>query len=156
YHALPAPYALRFITDQVARAQINDGGTPGSAAAANVGDPLMTALLILNTRGVERETIAASEKLQKARRKSGKLPIPSYQRVNAAPYVTAIQMRGKARARGEDQGGTHASPVPHLRIGHPRTYADGHVTFIRDTLVNVEASQRAEFLRTRSHYTVKA
>ena len=126
------------------------------AAAGNVIDPLMIALLMLNTTGVERETVRASEKLQRARAKSGKRPIPPYQRMTETElYVTALTAGGKRRARGEDQGGTHASPVPHLRMGHPRTYANGQTTFIRETLVRVSPEARAAFQSSRSHYTVE-
>jgi hypothetical protein len=129
---------------------------PANAAAGNVLDPLMTALLILSTRGVMRETVAVSEKLQKARRKSGKEPIPPYDRVFSAPYVTAIQAR-RARGRHEPKGGTHASPIGHLRMGHLRTYASGVQTFVRDALVNMSEDARKAWLTgNRSHYTVKS
>lgn len=151
YDCRIAPSTIRWLEGY------DNGGknNPMSAAAANIGDPVMAGLMILNTRNVERETVRVPDKLNKARTKNGKPPIPPYDRVNAAPYVTAIMMRGKQRERSEGQGGTHASPVPHLRMGHPRTYADGRSIFIRDTLVNVTDDRRAEFLRTRSHYTVR-
>jgi hypothetical protein len=153
YRVLVAPAQIRFSPGELGE-HVNGGMTPTASAAANVGDPLMTALMILNTRNITRETVRVSDKLQNARRKSGKLPIPPYDRVNAAPYVTAILTRRKAGDR-VDLGGHHASPVPHLRLGHPRVYANGSSTFVRDTLVNVAKGARDEFLRTRSHYTVE-
>jgi hypothetical protein len=155
YRCIVAPNLIRYVDDDEASAQVNNGGAPDGAAAGNVGDPLMTALSILHTRNVERETIRVSDKLQRARKSSGKLPIPPYDRVVTAPYVTAILNRGKRRARSEDHGGHHASPIAHIRRGHPRTYADGSRTFIRDTLVNVSDAARAEFHSTRTHYTTK-
>lgn len=135
----------------------NNGMDPGSSAAGNVLDPLMTAMLILSTRGIPRETVRAPEKLQKARRKNGKPPIPSYERVMSAPYVTVIQAR---KARGRDVvglGGTHASPVAHLRMGHNRTYANGVKTWVRDSLVNfTEEAKLAWRTGNRSHYEVRS
>jgi hypothetical protein len=150
YHCSVAPAMIRFMPGEEGR-RANNGDTPQASAAGNIGDPLMTALMILNTKDIERTTIRAPDKLQKARSKSGKLPIPPYDRVNAAPYVTAILSRRKAGDR-VDLGGHHASPVPHIRRGHPRVYANGSSTFVRDTLVNVANGARDEFLRTRSHY----
>jgi len=155
YYAMMAPAALRFQRDPEHWARANNGKDEQASAAGNVGDPLMAAILILSTRNVQRETICAPMKLQNARRKSGKPPIPNYDRVDAALYVTAIVTRGHRRERGEDQGGSHRSPVPHIRIGHPRTYATGRSIFIRDTLVAVTDEQRAAFKSTRSHYEVK-
>lgn len=126
--------------------------TPELAAASNLADPLMAALLILNTRNIRRETIKVKDSLNKARARSGKPPIPPYDMVHSAPYVTAMN-GGNARARGVDRGGTHASPIPHIRRGHMRHYDNGKASFVRDTLVNVEDKARANFLRT--HYEVK-
>jgi hypothetical protein len=154
YYCSVAPAQIRFIDHPKLQAEANNGGTPSSAAAGNIGDPLMAALMILNTRNVTRETVMVGARLQVARRRSGKLPIPPYDRVDTTQYVTAILARGH-RARGADKGGTHSSPIPHLRMGHPRQYATGRSIFIRDTLVNVTDEQRAAFQRTRSHYTVQ-
>jgi hypothetical protein len=152
YKAIVAPSMLRFLLEPYG-AEFNNGGSPESAAAGNIGDPLMTALLILNTRGVDRETIACPPKLAKARLKSGKRPIPPFDRVNTQPYVTALLARRSSG--GEDRGGHHASPTPHIRRGHPRVYATGRSIFIRDTLVGVPDDQRASFKSQRSHYTTK-
>jgi hypothetical protein len=155
YLATVAPASCRFVVDEKAALEINVGGSPAAAAAGNIGDPLMTALIILNTRNIDRETVRVSDKLQKARRKNGKPPIPPFDRVHTVGYVTAIQSRGHRRDRSEDQGGTHASPVPHLRMGHPRNYATGNTIFIKDTLVNVPLEQRKMFKSARSHYTAQ-
>ena len=156
YWSSMMPSMLRYHVDPEQRKRANgDAPTAHAGAAGNVGDPLMTALLILSTRNVERETVRAPIKLQNARRKSGKPTIPDYDRVNAAQYVTAILLRGRRRERGEDQGGTHRSPIPHIRLGHPRQYATGRSIFIADTLVNVPAEKRAAFKSNRSHYVVK-
>jgi hypothetical protein len=127
----------------------NNGGSAEAAAAGNVLDPLMTALMILSTNGVQRETVRASDKLQRARAKNGKPPVPSYDRVDVLPYVTAI-MAKRPGERAEPKGGHHASPIPHLRRGHVRTYASGSKTFIRDSLVNFTDEAKDTF--RRSHY----
>lgn len=151
YAARAAPSIWRYMPDSAA--VMNRGGTPESAAAGNVLDPLMTCLMMLSTNGIERETIHADAKLQKSRARSGKPPIPSYDRVDSKPYVTAMMLRGRPRA-GDNAGGTHASPVPHIRRGHLRTYASGVQSFIRDTLVNVTEDTRLSWLG-RSHYEAR-
>lgn len=154
YHCSAIPSVWRYLPD-VDEAGGNNGLSPAQAAAGNVLDPLMTALLILSTRGIARETVTVPDKLQKARAKNGKPPIPPYDRVFSAPYVTAIQAR-RARGRAEPKGGTHASPVPHLRMGHPRTYASGVQVFVRDALVNMSDDARRAWITGRSHYAVKS
>ena len=151
YHCVALPSVWRFMPG----AEAINRAPPANAAAGNVLDPLMTALLIINTRGVERTTVAVSDKLQKARAKNGKPPIPSYERVDSRLYVTAIEAR-RARGRSEPKGGHHASPIGHLRMGHPRTYASGVVRFIPDTLVNMSDDAKAAFRNNRSHYEVRS
>jgi hypothetical protein len=153
FGAMMSPNTIRYMPGEYG-VKLNNGKSPAGSAAGNVGDPVMLALLILNTRNVERETIHAPAKLNKARLKNRKEPIPPYDVVHSAPYVTAIANRGKRRERGEDQGGTHASPIPHIRLGHPRDYASGLSIFIKDTLVNAGDQARDAFLN-RSHYEVR-
>ena len=161
YHCSIAPASIRFVADPEIYQRMNNGGTPQTAAAGNIGDPVMTALLILNTRNIERETIAVAAKLNKARAKSGKPPIPPYDRVHTQPYVTAILGSGQRRSAGPGTG-SHASPQFHIRRGHPRHYsaerwkgAAGKSIFIPDTLVNATEEQRAAFKTNRSHYRVR-
>lgn len=151
YHCSAMPSPWRFLPGVEG---MNNGIPPANAAAGNVLDPLMCALLILSTRGIERRTITVSEKLQKARRKNGKPPIPPYDQVLSAPYVTAIMAR-RARGRHAPRGGTHASPIPHLRMGHPRILASGVQTFVRDALVAMTDDAKKAWAG-RSHYAVKA
>ena len=155
YHAIASPNIVRFDNDPRVKELLNNGGSPEAAAAGNVGDPTMTAMLILATRNVERQTIRADETLQKSRIKRGKPPIPNYDVVNSTPYVTAIQARGARREPGEKLGGHHRSPVPHIRMGHPREYASGRSIFIPDTLVNVPPELRQGFKGRRSYYEFK-
>lgn len=149
-----APSMFRFIVDDEWRAVQNNGLSPQQAASANIGDPVVCCLLILATRGVERETIRAPDKLQRARMKNRKPPIPNYDRVMTEPYVTAILARGH-RERGEGLGGHHASPQVHIRRGHPREYATGRSVWIPDTLVNATDEQRTNFKANRTHYEIR-
>jgi hypothetical protein len=143
------PSAWRFLPEFAA---MNNGISPQNSAAGNVLDPLMTALLMLSTNGVPRETVRVDPKLNRARLKSGKQVIPPYDRVRSGPYVTALQSRGSGGSlRSVGGTGTHASPIAHLRRGHIRTYADGKRTFIRDSLVNFTDEAKAAHL-ARSHY----
>jgi hypothetical protein len=135
---IPAPW--RLVEDDLL--QVNGRQTPQQAAAGNVLDPLVTVLLILQTRGVQRETIDAPERLQRARVKSGKLPIPSYDRVHVESYVTALSASLSHKANGD---GKHASPRWHLRRGTVRNYQSGARSIIMDTLVNVDPEVRAAF-----------
>lgn len=148
YNCLAMPSIWRYLPGMP-----DNGMSPPNAAAGNVLDPLMTAMLILSTKGVPRETIKVSDKLQNARRKNGKPPIPPYDRVISASYVTAITNR-KARGRSIYKGGTHASPIPHLRIGHSRVYANGVKTRVRDALVNMSDEAKKAWLG-RTHYIVE-
>jgi hypothetical protein len=151
YECTSAPAMARFlIADKI------PGTNPAADAAANVLDPCMLALLMLNTRGVERRTIAFADKLQRARARSGKPPLPPYDEVMSAPYITALTLSGRDRHRGEDHGGSHRSPTPHIRMGHTRQYASGVTTLIADTLVGVPPEQRAKWKSgRRSHYEVR-
>lgn len=153
YAAQVIPYALRWTPlldnpDFKLLATNRNADDFYHAACGNVLDPVMVALLILNTRGVEQHTVAASPKLNKARIKSNKPPIPPYRRVDTASYVTAVMNRVN-RSYGPGTG-THASPVMHIRQGHWRHYKTGERSFIHDTLVNASPEMRAHF-QTKSH-----
>lgn len=159
YHCAATPSPWRFLAGMEVMNESQKPGEgskilkPENAAAGNVLDPLVTALLILSTRGIARETVTVSPKLQKARARNGKPPIPPYERVASSAYVTAITSR-KARGRRADGRGTHASPVCHLRLGHPRIYSKtGKTIFVRDALVGGTDEAREQF--QRSHYAVR-
>lgn len=148
YHCSATPASWRFLDDTKPLER------HAAEAAGNVLDPLMCALLILSTRGIPRKTVSADAKLQRSRIKSGKRPIPPHDVVDASGYVTAIMNR-KARGREMSKGGTHASPVFHLRMGHVREYANGTRIFVRDALVNATPEARANFKSDRLHYSVR-
>jgi hypothetical protein len=68
--------------------------------------------MIINTKGVRKERSAPPEKPNKARVKAGKPLLPWVTRVYTDVYNKAI----------EPGTGTHASPRPHRRRAHIRTY----------------------------------
>lgn len=148
------PSGIRYLDadDPEYQRVINNNVSPQRAAAANVLDPTIMALTLLNMRGVPRERVSPDAKLQRARAKAGKLPLPSYDRVYSDEYITAVQARQNHKSRSD---GHHSSPIPHIRMGHWRHYSTGERSFIRDTLVNVREETRATFRSTRSHYTIK-
>lgn len=124
------------------------------AAAGNAIDPIMVALMLLNTRGVKQQTVQVDPKLNKARVRRGKAPIPPYRKVDSANYVTLVMDRLEHVKRAP-QGGTHASPVMHMRLGHWRHFHTGEKTFIKDTLVNATEEMREQFQAQRTHYIFK-
>ena len=135
------------------KAALNRFSDPLRAAAANVLDPIMTALSILTTKGIRSETVSVNPKLAKARIRNGKPAIPPYRKIDSRAYVTAILSRQEHVSRS--QGGTHASPIAHMRIGHWRHYKSGEKSFIHDTLVNATEEMRKAFVSHRTHYEVK-
>lgn len=94
---------------------------------AKASQCFLSALHCLNVR---RQEHTPSAKLQKARAKRGKAPLFSY---------WTLQLDGKSE-RGENQGGTHASPRVHLRRGHPREYAPGKWTWVQAHAVGNRAA----------------
>src|ERR1044072_5765344 len=145
---------------------MSNGLDPMRAAMNNWLDPCVAALLLLHTDGVSVERIEPPAKLNRARIKSRKPPLPARLRIDSGPYVTALLAR--RHRRSEPQGGHHASPIPHVRFGHWRYFQDGLQPRtalrvegerapwrirIRDALVNVKDEARAAFMR--SHYAVR-
>lgn len=111
---------------------------------------LFYSLMILNTEHVPIETVVPSEKMNKARIRRGKEPLPGYTHVHAEDYITALTGRIQATPNKVGQGGTHASPVPHLRRGHRRWLDADHTrsTWVRDCLVNVRKPDLGNRART--------
>jgi hypothetical protein len=64
---------------------------------------------------------------QKLRRLRGKKPLYTYK---------VITITGKRKVSKEAKGGTHASPVTHLRRGHWRTYKSGKRGWVEAALIN--------------------
>lgn len=65
--------------------------------------------------------------VQKLRRLRGKKPLYTYK---------VITITGKRKVSKEAKGGTHASPVTHLRRGHWRNYKSGKRVWVEATMIN--------------------
>jgi hypothetical protein len=65
--------------------------------------------------------------LARQRRIRGKRPLYTYK---------VITITGKRRVSEVGKGGTHASPVAHLRRGHWRTYKSGRKSWVRAAMIN--------------------
>lgn len=97
-------------------------GIPDVVADAQYAMYVMRAFCsAINCINVKRQEHARPAKLQKARAKRGKQPLFSY---------WTLRLDGKSD-RGDDYGGTHASPRVHLRRGHPRQYTPGKWTWVQ-------------------------
>ena len=104
----------------------------GGAFFTDSAQHIMGLTMIVNTKGVPKERTAPPRKPNKARAAKGLPLLPYTTRVSTALYMAAENSGG---------GGTHASPRPHRRRAHIRTYRndDGsvnHVTPIAAMLVN--------------------
>lgn len=103
------------------------------ARGANSLDPMVTMLRLLADASIPIVDRPAPIKLNKARAKQGKWPIPAHMAVLTKDYVSAFQA---ARAGGHAEKGTHASPIAHWRRAHKRTLADGRIVPVRSSKVN--------------------
>jgi len=82
------------------------------------------ALSQYETEIVEQKPDAQAQKLRRLRSKS---PLFTYK---------IITITGKRKVFTESKGGTHASPVTHLRRGHWRNYKSGKRSWVEASLVN--------------------
>lgn len=99
-------------------------------------------MAVMNTRGVSW-TVRPTKTSRKGRIQNIGVIKPR------TDYFTAL--KNKPRNRTAHQGGTHASPIPHIRRGHLRTYADGRQTWVRDCVVNVASEGELSFLERRGY-----
>jgi hypothetical protein len=82
--------------------------------------------------------VEAPERLNRARAKQGKVPIPSHMVVHTRDYVATYHA---AVADRVSRGGHHASPIAHWRRAHTRTLATGAVIPVRSSKVNWRDSE---------------
>lgn len=111
----------------------------------SLADGIAGLSMILCTRGVPIRKEPAPAKLNAKRARNGKPPLPAVTYVDTRAYLEAADRTAR--------GGHHASPVPHLRRGHVRTYRDGSKTWVRSALVNCRSREE---LAPRDHYEVRA
>ena len=92
--------------------------------------------------------VEADEKLNKARVKHHSA-IPPYWRIEAGPTVLVPDVAPKPATA---KGGTHASPRPHDRRGHPRHLKSGREVWVRTEVSN---ALLPHLTRSRSYYEVR-
>jgi len=105
--------------------------------------------LVLNTKGVAQERIEPSEKLNRARAKTGKTLLQPYVKIDTVTYINARRETERMEAAGF---GHHASPRPHLRRAHLRRLQSGIIVPVMATIVNGTADVKAS---AREKYVVK-
>lgn len=81
------------------------------------------------------------EKRARMRRMRGKKPLFTYK---------IITITGKRKIPEANQGGTHASPVTHLRRGHWRNYKSGKRAWVKATIINGPDGMVAKDYRVES------
>jgi hypothetical protein len=106
------------------------------------------AISLLNTRGCQIDLKRAPSIQNAKRTRIGKPPVPAHYNVNAGDYLTALG----ASKSGEDKGGTHASPIPHLRRAHERILSSGKRVMVSPALVNVRTEGDIAFVERRKAY----
>jgi hypothetical protein len=116
---------------------------------SNSLDPLVTMLRLLADASIPITHAEPPVKLNRARAKHGKDPIPGHSTVHTRDYVTGYQTHASGKRTA--QGGHHASPVAHWRRGHMRHLKSGSVVAVRSSKINF---RDAETLH-RMFYRVK-
>lgn len=106
------------------------------------------AIAMLNTRGCSIDLKRAPTIVNAKRTRQGKRPIPAHYEVDASEYFTAL----RSGANAEASGGTHASPMPHLRRAHERVLANGKRIWIPTSLINVRSEGDIAFVERRRAY----
>jgi hypothetical protein len=104
------------------------------ARGANSLDPLVTMLGLLSNASVPIIPHSEPLRLNLARAKKGKHPIPAHTEVDVRDYVA--NYASHVPAGKIHQGGTHASPIPHWRRSHLRTLPSGKRVPVRSSKVN--------------------
>lgn len=106
------------------------------------------AIAILNTRGCSVSLKRAPSLSNKRLVRKGMYPTPARYDVDAAEYLTALS----AKRKNNYCGGTHTSPIPHLRRAHERILANGQRIWVSSALVNVRNQDDVSFVEKRKAY----
>ena len=107
-----------------------------------LADTIASFSLLLNAKNVPRRTVEPPPKVNAKRARNNKPPLTRITYIDGARYTTALNNTAR--------GGTHSSPVPHLRRGHIR-HRYGKAFWVRDCIVN--ALSRDE-IGIRNQYNV--
>jgi hypothetical protein len=121
------------------------GGSQEDRASGSLYPP---AIAVLNTRGCSIDLKRAPKVANAKRKRQGKHPIPAHYDVDAFEYFTALGPTGNVANRG----GTHASPIPHLRRAHERVLPNGKRIWISSALINVRNEGDIAFVERRKSY----
>jgi len=124
----------------------NGDGDVEDRAAGSLYPP---AIAMLNTRGCSIDLKRAPTIANAKRARKGKSVIPGHYDVDASEYFTALVSSNNPA----DNGGTHASPIPHLRRAHERVLANGKRLWIPSALVNVRNEGDIAFVERRKAYS---
>jgi len=135
-----SPYPVRVIVEDGAFVmQMVEGAGEDQEDWGNYIAALYTHVIsIVSATGTEENIIPAPEKLNRRRMKKGKTPIPEYRE---------IIIGGTKSQSGEHQGGTHRSPIPHMRRGHIRELESGTKTWVRPSFVNSGANPKTYIVK---------
>ncbi|WP_170386990.1 hypothetical protein [Ruegeria atlantica] len=106
------------------------------------------AIAVLNTRGSSVDLKRAPSVVNAKRRRLGKAPIPAHYNVDAGEYLSALG----TELTDADKGGTHTSPIPHLRRAHERVLSSGKRVWVSSALVNVRSEGDMAFVERRKAY----
>ena len=115
-------------------------GQQAAGVSAGIADvPLVLLVLMLATFSDDRVAVSREPppaKVNAARAKHGRAPIPAQWRVGTSPILDPYTTKIGARQRhGESRGGHHASPIAHDRRGHQRRLRSGRTVWVRPSRV---------------------
>lgn len=106
------------------------------------------AIAVLNTRGCRVDLKRAPSITNVKRKRQGKHTIPAHYDVDAAEYLTALG----SVMDSADRGGTHSSPIPHLRRAHERVLSNGKRIWVSSALINVRSEGDIAFVERQKAY----
>jgi hypothetical protein len=96
--------------------------------------------------------VAADDKLNKARIKRGKAAIPPYFLIEPPKPTVLVPNAAPTIEIAVKKKGTHASPRPHDRRGHPRHLSGDRTVWVRPCKIN---ALLPHLTRGRSYYEIK-
>jgi hypothetical protein len=125
--------------------------SPDESKEETLGDIIAVILSLIADARSPVARVEAPDKLNKARAKRGKPPIPPYWRIEP-PKPTVLVPNAARDAVATKSGGTHASPRPHERRGHPRHLSGDRTVWVRSARVNALIPH---LTRDRAYYEIK-
>lgn len=126
----------------------NSGDSQEEKEDSAAGSLYPLAIAVLNTRGCRVDLKRAPAIKNAKLKRQGKHTTPAHYHVDATEYFSALG----ASAHASNRGGTHASPIPHLRRAHERVLASGERIWIPSSLINVRNEGDIAFVERRKAY----